>query len=92
MDHLMDLRVDHLMVKIMEPLIDLLTDHVTEKTINLMDPGINPCTTLLMMDFQHLILTILQITMFPCSPLWVKWEEVIIPLAKAMVCITIKLI
>ena len=92
MGHLMDHLVDHLMVQPMEFPMDFLMDCSTYKTINCMGMGINNPLTLLTMALWHLIIKVLHITMLPCSPSWVIWEEVIIPLAKAMVCIEINLI
>ena len=46
----MDLPMDHLMVQFMEPLMDLLTDHLMDKPIDLMGMGINLCISHLIMD------------------------------------------
>ena len=88
MDHLMEHPMEHLM----EIPMNILMDHGTDKTINHMGTGINILLTLLIMALYHLIIKVLRITMLPCNPSWVKWEEVITPLAKAMVCIEINLI
>ena len=72
--------------------MDILMDPNMDKTINRMGTGINNPLTLLTMALYHLIIKVLCITMPPCSPSWVIWEEVIIPLAEAMVCIEISLI
>ena len=92
MGHLMHHPMDHLMVHPMELPMDILMDRSTDKTINHMGTGINNPLTLLTMDLYHLIINVLHIAILPCSPSWVIWEEVIIPLAKAMVCIEINLI
>ena len=91
MDHLMDLPMDHLMVQLMEPLMELLMDHLTDKPTHLMDPGINPCISLLLMALYHPSLKVPLITILTCSPIWVKLEEITILLAKAMVYIEINL-
>ena len=83
--------MDHLKVQTMELHIYLLMDRIIDKTINRMGTGINNSLTLLIMSLYHLTIRVLCISMLSCSPSWVKWEDVIIPLAKAMVCIEINL-
>ena len=83
----MDHHMDCLMVYFMEPLMDLLTD----KPTHLMGLGINPRISNLIMDLYHPSLKVPQITILTCNPIWAKWEDFILPLAKAMVYIAVNL-